>query len=176
MEDFKKFSLYDEEDTVEETTTEFKTPSTNTIDVEINLSEGTLFDLINPIREFLKDNPEDRLITVYLVCGNTCSNDVCLFVDFLKTVSNPLRIVFRGIIHMDFIKLFLEYPDIRVDAKCRMIYSKDKLHSFMTDLLINPNIFRTFLQRFVNDYYKLETGSTIDVTELNLIGIQIEKF
>lgn len=176
MEDFKKFSLYDDE-VVESTDSNILViSSANQIDVEINLSEGTLFDLINPIREFIKDKPEDRLITVYLVCGNTCSNDVCLFVDFLKTVSNPLRIAFRGIIHMNFIKLFLEYPDIRVDAKCRMIYSKDKLHSFMTDLLINPNIFRTFLQRFVNDYYKLETGSAIDVTELNLIGIQIEKF
>ncbi len=174
MEEFKKFSLYDEEEPISKTET---SESTSTgIDLEIDLSSGTLYALINPIREFLKDKPEDRLLTVYLVCGNTCSSDVCLFVDFLKTVTNPLRIVFRGIIHMDFIKLFLTYPNIYVDSTCKMIYVKNKLHNFISDLLINPNILRAFLQRFVETYHNLSDESTLDISELNLIGIQIEKF
>lgn len=172
MEETTKFNIYGDE----KSNLIADSVNSSPIDIEIDLSQGSLYSLITPIREFLRDKPEDRIITIYLVCGQTYSPDVHLFVEFLKSVSNPLKIVFRGIIHMDFVSLFLDYPNSQVDSKCKLIYSKSKLHNFMKQLLQDPLIFRTFLERFIDHYHKLEDGVQFDVTEMKIMGIQIETF
>ena len=46
----------------------------------------------------------------------------------------------------------------------------------MKQLLQDPLIFRTFLERFIDHYHKLEDGVQFDVTEMKIMGIQIETF
>lgn len=144
--------------------------------IEIDLGEkSTLFDLCKPIRDYLSDKPEDLKLTVYLVCGMTSSSDASLFIDFLKTVSNPISIVFRGVIHISFIELFLRFDDVVVIPGSTFRFSEKDLHQFMKKLLAKPELYRNFIQRYSDQYWKLKEGDYIDIDELILLGIKLQK-
>lgn len=167
----EKFNIYEDEKTKIQQSTSLE------IHAEIDLSETkSFYDLIQPIRNFLKDKPEDFVMTVYFVSGKTCSKDIKLFTNYLKSVQNPIRIIFRGILHMEMMGLLLSYDEISLDQSCKLLYSKEKLHDFLIDLLDYPDFFRKFLQRFTEEYWKLQDGSALDITELNLLGIQFKTF
>lgn len=173
----KPFSLYDEN---------FKTTQgvqTKIIDqqpyeesslLEIDMSEPeTLYSMSSKVREVLRDKPDDYELVIYLVCGKRPSVDAGLFVDYLKDVIQPLKIAFRGIVHFEFIHLFL-INTVHVHSQAQIRYSKDKLHDTMKSFLIKPESFKRFMQRFVDEYWKLNEGNMLQISELEALGIKTE--
>jgi hypothetical protein len=173
MENFKKFSLY--EDTNRKIFSKFIAPDQLEERVlDINISEPeTLYSMSSKVREFLKDKPEDYELTLYLVCGNIPSKDAGLFAEYLKDLTQPIVVVFRGIVHFDFIHLFLDNL-VYLNTSSQIQYSKIKLHDTMKNLLTKPDTYKKFVQRFVDEYWKLNEGNMLPISELEALGIKTE--
>jgi len=177
-EPMKPFSLYDEDRS--RTTTGI---STQYIDnsselesniVEVDMSEpNTLFSMSSKVRDALKDKPDDYDLIVYLVCGKIPSVDAGLFADYLRDVVQPIRIAFRGIVHFEFVHLFLT-KIVHVHSQSQIMYSKEKLHDAMKSFLTRPDAFKKFMQRFVDEYWKLNEGNMLQISELEALGIKTE--
>lgn len=177
----EKFNLYDEPRpgtfTGNKTTILPDSPLNNYNDesmVEIDISEPeTLYTMSKGIREHLKDKPDDYELTVYLVCGNVPSKDAGLLADYLKDVVQPIVVAFRGIIHFDFIHLFINNT-VYINTQSQVMYSKMKLHDTMKNFMIKPECFKKFMQRFVDEYWKLNEGNLLPISELKTLGIEFE--
>lgn len=152
--------------------------TTRPILIEIDLSKPlTLLEMINLVRNQIESLPSETEITVYFVCGRECkSSDVGLFVDYLQTIENPLSIAVRGYVHFDFIKLLFSFPSVAVSSNLKLIYSKVKLHEGLVQMMANREIMQKFMSNFISSYHKLEEGSTLDVSDLNSIGIKLNQF
>ena len=178
MDDFKKFSLYDEE---KRTITSASTKGYSDFDdeesalIEIDLSQN-LHNLCKPIRDYLKDKPETLNLSIYFVSGTTSSPDIHLFLDYLKTLPNPISVYFRGIIHTSLLPLFFKFENILVDKDCRLKYDPKELDILMFNLLINPMIFNKFIQRFSSEYHRIKSETYFDLTELNTLGFNLQTF
>jgi len=175
----KPFNLYEEEDrrTTTGTSTKYINPDQEEYGnvLELNLSEPeTLYSMTSRVREFLKDKPDDFEFTLYLVCGNVPSKDAGLLADYIKDLTQRTTIVFRGIIHFDFIHLFIQNM-VYVNKSCQVQYSKTKLHDTLNNLLEKPDSYKRFMQRFVDDYWKLNEGNLLPLAELEKLGIKIEQ-
>jgi hypothetical protein len=167
----KPFNLYDEPDrkTTTGTSSKFINPDQTEEGslLEINLSEPeTLYSMSSKVREYLRNKPDDFNLTIYLVCGSTPSCDAGLFADYIKDLTQPVTVVFRGIVHFDFIHLFIQ-NFVYVNKSCQLQYSKVKLHDTLKNLLEKPEAYKRFMQRFVDEYWKLNEGNLLPVTELD---------
>jgi len=174
----KPFSLYDDENrrTVTGISTKYIDDSAESESnmVEVDMSEpNTLFLMSSKVRDALRDKPNDYDLIVYLVCGKIPSVDAGLFADYLKDVVQPIRIAFRGIVHFEFIHLFLSNL-IHVHSQTQIMYSKEKLHDAMKSFLAKPEAFKKFMQRFVDEYWKLNEGNMLQISELEALGIKTE--
>lgn len=173
----KPFSLYDDDKrTVTGTSTKFIDPDSYEEEtlLEVNISEPeTLYSMSSKVREFLRNKPDDFGFTLYLVCGSVPSCDAGLFADYVKDLTHPTTIVFRGIIHFDFIHLFI-HNTVHVNRTCQVQYSKSKLHDTLKNFLVKPESYKRFMQRFVDEYWKLNEGNLLPVGELEKLGINTE--
>jgi hypothetical protein len=172
----KPFNLYDDEErSITGTSTNFINPDQEdgTL-LEISLSEPeNLYTMTSKVREFLKNKPDNFELTLYLVCGNNPSKDAGLFADYIKDLVQPVVVAFRGIIHFDFIHLFIQNV-VYVNNSCQIEYSKHKLHDTLKNLLEKPDSYKRFMQRFVDEYWKLNEGNRLPLTELEKLGIKTE--
>lgn len=174
----KPFSLYDDDGYRTTTGISSKyiddSPESESNMVEVDMSEpNTLFSMSSKVRDALRDKPDDYDLIVYLVCGKIPSVDAGLFADYLKDVVQPIRIAFRGIVHFEFVNLFLN-KTIHVHSQTQIMYSKEKLHYAMKSFLTRPEAFKKFMQRFVDEYWKLNEGNMLQISELESLGIKTE--
>lgn len=148
----------------------------NSIMVYLDLTKS-LPELIKPIRETLQDKPEGFQLDLYLVCGLNCNEDVDWFVAYLKTVLGDfkLRFFIRGIIHPDFISILFE-ENVFVESGLKLIYRQNSVHKLMKNLMVRPDIFRKFVQRFIDQYNIFPNEVLLDLTELQTIGFNLNKF
>lgn len=174
----KKFNLYEED--VREVSSnpaeEFGNMVSDSIMVYVDLTKP-LPELIKPIRETLQDKPEGFQLDLYLVCGLNCNQDTELFVAYLNTVlvDFKLRFFVRGIIHPEFISILL-LDDVWVENNLKLIYRQNSLHTLMKNLMLKPEVFRRFVQRFIDQYSNFPSEVLLDTTELDLMGFNLNKF
>tara|TARA_R110000868_G_scaffold12456_11_gene59587 strand:+ start:876 stop:1403 length:528 start_codon:yes stop_codon:yes gene_type:complete len=172
----KPFSLYDDnKKTITGTSTKFINPDQEEESViEVNLSDPeTLYSMSSIVRSHLKDKPDDYQLTLYLVCGNVPSKDVDLFAEYLKDLTQPIVVAFRGIIHFDFIHIFIDNV-VYINETSKIRYSKEKLHDTMKNFLVKPEAYKKFMQRFVDEYWRLNEGNMLPISELGVLGIKTE--
>lgn len=134
-------------------------------------------ELIKPIREELQQRPDGFELNLYLVCGLNCNPDLELFIDYLKTVQLKFKLNFyiRGIIHPSFVHVLFE-KNVFVESNLKLIYRQDSLHVLLKNLMKRPDLFRKFVQRFIDVYSIFPCETFLDVTELETIGFQLKKF
>lgn len=178
MNENKKFNLYEEDDRKNanlSTEASGNLVSDSTI-IYVDLTKP-LPELIKPIREHLEDKPEGYSLGIYIICGYEFNSDISLFIDYLNTIKGSFnfQIYFRGIIHSDFIHL-LFFENLFIESNSRLVYRTDQLHKLLKNLMSNPKIFRAFIQRFIDEYNKINSFQTLDLTELEQIGFQFQKF
>lgn len=145
--------------------------------IEIDFSKThTLLELI----KLVKDNlPQDETLerTLYFVCGKRCGeNDYNEFFNYLATLPNPLTFVFRGYIHPDFVRLFFLRVNIPtlISVDSRLIYEPSKLYLLLRN--ITGKSFQNFAKVLQEKYIHHDHPISMDVTELESLGFNIEKF
>ena len=134
-------------------------------------------ELIKPIRDYLEDKPEGHSLGIYIVAGNYKNNDIELFIEYLKSIKSSFNFIYyiRGLIHSTFIHLLFE-ENVFIQSNTKLIYDNKELHEMMKNLMNKPEIFRKFIQRFIDHYHKFPKQFYIDLTELETIGFTINKF
>ena len=174
----EKFNLYEDNDRKDPNLSEqpLGTGVSDPIIVYVNFNDE-LPNLIKPIREILEDKPEGFRLGIYIVTGFQVNSDIVLFLDYLKTIEEIFDLTYyiRGIIHPDFISILFK-ENVFVEKGLRLSYRRDTLHQLLTKLMTKPDIFRKFMQRFIDEYHKFQIHEMIDLTELELIGFKINKF
>lgn len=143
--------------------------------LEINLSEPeTLYSVSCKIRSFLQDKPDDYQFTLYLVCGNIPSKDANLIADYIKSITQPIVIAFRGVVHFDFIEVLVN-REVYISPSSQIQYSKSKLHDTLRNIMLgNSEISTKFMKRFIDEYWKLNEGSMLPISELAILGLNIK--
>lgn len=158
------FSLYDDDKNIDSVNND---PESDHL-IEIDLSSpNTLMQCIKPLKDYLIDKPDDLNITVYIVCGMNPSSDVNMFLKYLFGIKNPKTIIFRGIIHFEFIELFLK-EKVTIAEGSKLLFNKSKLFDGMSGMISYQSNFRKFLQRFIDSYNQLGDNQLLDSTEFNL--------
>jgi len=180
MSNEKKFNLYEDEPDNRQTSNNPEQTSGNLVSdsviIYLDLTKP-LPELIKPIREELQSRPDGFELNLYLVCGLNCNPDLELFIDYLKTVQMNFKLNFyiRGIIHPSFIHVLFE-ENVFVESNLKLIYRQDSLHQLLKNLMKKPDLFRKFVQRFIDSYSIFPSETFLDTTELETIGFKLEKF
>lgn len=172
----KEFSLYDDETL--DTGIVSNTPDeifNNDLFISVDISLGkSLYEMIEPVRLILFDKPKTNVV-IYLICGKKCSTELNDFCEYLLDLDHDLNIFLRGYIHPELLKLVL-IKSIKVHNKCKLVYTHKNLHQFLQELRQNQVILTNFMRRFLDHYYLLPKENLLDLTELNMIGLEIETF
>lgn len=172
----KEFSLYDDEPpgSVSPNNTPDQLDNNNLfISVDISLGKS-LYEMIEPVRLVLFDKPKTDVV-IYLICGKKCSKDLSDFCEHLLDLDHELNIFLRGYIHPELFRLILN-RSVKVHNKCRLVYTHEKLHKLLSELKQNQTILTNFMRRFLDQYYLLPKESLLDLTELNMLGLEIKTF
>lgn len=180
MNEGKKFNLYEDEPDNRQivnnpTQTSGDLVSDSAI-VYLNFNDE-LPELIKPLRNELADKPKGFKLNIYIVCGNNVNRDIPIFIDYLNSIDEVFDCTYivRGIIHSEFISI-LNKERIFLEKNVKLIYKQEKLHLLLKNLIQTPTLFKKFMQRFIDEYSRFPSETFIDLTELETIGFQVEKF
>jgi hypothetical protein len=180
MNEKQKFNLYEDEpnhrqiaDNSEQTSGDLVSDTTI---VYLDFTKP-LPELIKPIRDYLEDKPEGHSVGIYIVCGYEFNRDVSLFIEYINSIKQTFnfQFYFRGLVHSEFIQL-LFFENIYFEKDVKLVYRQDSLHLLLKNLMKSPEIFRKFIQRFIDEYNKVNVFGLIDLIELETIGFKIQKF
>jgi len=167
----EKFNLYQED----EPKGSFQTNEDDEFPVTIDLERDSISEMIQKVRNYTIDKPNDYKFKLYIVAGFTVKPDIELFIDYLNRIPFKFEIYIRGLIHPSFVHI-LNFPNVLLEQKVRLIYKTDELHLLMRNLMKEPKVFRTFVQRFIDDYNRQISNFYLDITELKTIGFNFETF
>lgn len=166
-----KFNLYQDD----EPKSSFQTNTDDEFPVTIDLERDSISEMIQKVRNYTLDKPNDYNFKLYIVAGFTVKPDIELFIDYLNRLEVNFQIFIRGLIHPSFVHI-LNFPNVFLEQKVRLIYKTDELHLLMKNLMKEPKTFRTFIQRFIDEYNRQISDFYLDVTELKTIGFNFETF
>lgn len=179
----KPFDLYGEQSetingAIKGSANQSQNSNSNSVLIEFDLSKNlSLFDLIKIFRDKTEELSPDAQITLYFATGNDFNcKDVNLFIDYLQTIERDFRVVLRGFVHFDFIRILFSFRDIMCESNLKIVYSRCKLHECLSQLQSNQDVFRKFITRFMDSYCKLQEGSFLDLTEIGGLGIRVQTF
>lgn len=144
--------------------------------VEIDLSgeKRSLMDLINMIRLQVNNRSDDLLVTLYFVAGNVCtSNDWNGLIDYINSLPNPIRAVYRGTVFPETVKVLTNFNTLIVDKSIKMLYVAEKLSDVLNTLLDKPELFRGFMEHWISDY-RYANKVYIPFADLVKIGFKFE--
>ena len=86
--------------------------------IEIDLSgpKKSLMELINIVQSVISTIPDDSELIVYFVSGNELTNnDWDGLINYLTPLTNPIRIVYRGTIYPETLKILTNFNDVTID-------------------------------------------------------------
>ena len=169
----RKF-LYGEDEDVVQPITSNNQPISNELMIYLDFEKDSILELTQKVRTFTIHKPDNIEINLYIISGHNCKKDVELFIQYLSKLNYNFIVYIRGIIHPYFIHLLFD-KNVFIEGQVKMLYRKDLLHDLLTNLMLNPKIFKTFVQRFIDQYNKFPE-CYIDVTELKQIGFEFETF
>ena len=177
MNEKNKFNLYEEDDREASSPTAQTSGNlvSNTSILYVDLSKP-LPEMIRPIREYLEDKPKGHEVGIYIIAGYEYNPDVSLFIDYLDSINDFFKfsIYVRGLIHSEYIHLLFS-ENLYLESGVKLVYRGALLNRLLKNLMIKPEMFRKFIQRFIDDYCN-EKYKLIDVTELETLGFKFQKF
>lgn len=166
-----KFNLYQDD----EPQRSIQTSENDDFPVTIDLEKDSISEMIQKVRNYTLDKPDQFRFNLYIVAGFTVKPDIELFIDYLKRLPFQFEIYIRGVIHPSFIHI-LTFDNVFLEQKVRLLYKVDELHLLMKNLMNDPKMFRAFVQRFIDEYNKQISNFYLDITELKTIGFNFETF
>jgi len=165
-----KFTLYDEQDTSSPTQELYDQPSDPVFEVDLSGEKQTLMQLISKVRNSVfKD--EDQII-LYCVCGKELTNnDWSDYFDYLLTLPNPIRVVYRGYLHFEVIKILTKFNDVSLDKSVKLLYIASKVHILLSELVEQPEILTGFIRYWIENLIDVDS-KVIKQETLTQIGFK----
>lgn len=167
-----KFTLYDEQETSIPVSDLYDQPSDPIFEIDLSGEKQTLMQLISKVRNSVfKD--EDQII-LYCVCGkDLTNNDWSEYFDYLLTLPNPIKIVYRGFIHSDVIKILTKFNDVSLDKSVKFMYLAQKLNVLMTALVDQPEVLTGFIRFWIENLVDVDS-KVIKLEQLTQIGFKFQ--
>lgn len=180
MNETTKFRLYDDDD--RKSSSDSAGESGNVVRsstiVYVDVTKP-LPQMIEPVRSLLENKPDGYSFGIYIVAGEYVNPDVKQFVSYLRDVieeTYEVTYYFRGLIHPEYVGILLSGSDCYVAQSTKVLFKLTTLHDFMKSLMIRPEVFRKFIQRYIDAYSDFPERAYLDVTELDMIGLTFKKF
>lgn len=168
-----KFTLYDESQTSETgVSTIYNPPSDLIFEIDLSGEKQTLMQLISKVRNSVfKD--EDQII-LYCVCGRELTNnDWSEYFDYLLTLPNPIKVVYRGYVHSEAIKILTKFNDISLDKSVKLLYIASKVHIILSELVEQPEILTGFIRYWIENLIGVDS-KVIKTETLIQIGFKFQ--
>lgn len=147
-------------------------PSGVLIEIDLSGPKKSLMELINLVRQSIEGKPDDLRMTIYFVSGSELTqNDWSSLIDYLISLPNPKHIVYRGFIHPETLRVLTNFNTLTIDKDVKLLYIADKVPVIMKSLLNRPDIFRKFMERWIEHYKNIDRG-LLDLTELQVLGFE----
>lgn len=166
------FNLY-EEKTINTPAQSGIQPSENSILITVDFSKETFGEMVEKVRTIIEPLPDDLQVNLFMICGYVPHPDAGLFLDWIRSLNRPMQFYFRGIIHLEFLKL-LSFLNVNVNEGSKLKFDTKRTHEFQKQLMMFPAVFRNYFQRFIDEYNKLNGELYLDVTEMKTLGFDFK--
>lgn len=166
------FNLY-EEKRPNETGQPSIQPTENDLLITVDFSKETFGEMVEKVRNIIELLPNTVELSLFMICGYKPHPDAGLFLDYIKNLPRPIKFYFRGIIHLEFLKL-LSFLNVHVNEGSKLKYDTSRTHEFQKQLMIFPAVFRNYFQRFIDEYNKFNGEIYLDVTEMKTLGFDFK--
>lgn len=165
-----KFSLYNETQSSIPTSGIYEPASEPIFEIDLSGEKQTLMQLISKVRNSVfKD--EDQII-LYCVCGKELtSNDWSEYFDYLLTLPNPIKVVYRGYVHSEVIKILTKFNDVSLDKSVKLLYIASKFHIILSELVDQPEILTGFIRYWIENMVGIDS-KVIKPETLTQIGFK----
>ncbi len=163
-------NLYEEEKPRQPTT---KTEINDEILITVDFSKETFGEMVEKVRTKIESNPHVNEINIFILSGYNPHPDAALFLDYLRSIPKLFRLFVRGIIHIEFMKIFAN-PNLFIIEGSKFKFDPKRTHEFQTNLMAYPNVFRQYFQRFIDEYHKFNGDVYLDLTELKTLGFNFQ--
>lgn len=169
-----KFNLYEE--TRPNGTGQPHIQSTeNDLLITVDFSKETFGEMVEKVRLIIQPLPSTTEVNIFILSGYNPHPDAGLFLDYVKGLDRSFNFFFRGIIHLEFLKLLL-LENVFVHEGSKLKYDTNKTHEFQKQLMLFPTVFRNYFQRFIDSYNKLSGEIFMDVTEMKALGFTFQTY
>lgn len=163
-------NLYEEEKPRQTTN---KTEINDEILITVDFSKETFGEMVEKVRTKIESNPNVNEVNIFILSGYNPHPDAGLFLDYLRSVPKMFRLFVRGIIHIEFMKIFAN-PNLFIIEGSKFKFDPKRTHDFQTNLMAYPNVFRQYFQRFIDEYHKFNGDVYLDLTELKTLGFNFQ--
>lgn len=163
-------NLYEEEKPGQST---IKTEIIDEILITVDFSKETFGEMVEKVRTKIESNPNVNEINIFILSGYNPHPDAGLFLDYLRSIPKMFRLFVRGIIHIEFMKIFAN-PNLFIIEGSKFKFDPKRTHEFQTNLMAYPNVFRQYFQRFIDEYHKFNGDVYLDLTELKTLGFNFQ--
>jgi hypothetical protein len=170
----EKFSLYDDEPKTNVQTSTIQVEE-NELLITVDFSRETFGQMVEKVRQITETTPDNVEINIFILSGYEPHSDAGLFLEYVKSLARPFKFFFRGILHLEFLKL-LSFLNVWVNEGSKLKYDPTRLNEFQTQLLSFPQVFRNFFQRYIDEYHKYKGLMYFDITELKTLGFNFQTY
>lgn len=143
--------------------------------IVLDFSKETFGEMVEKVRNIIESTPDHVDVNLFILSGYNPHPDAGLFLDYLKKLPRTFRLFFRGIIHIEFMKIFSN-PNLHINENSKFKFDPKRTHEFQSNLMAFPNVFRQYFQRFIDEYHKFKGDVYLDVTELKTLGFNFETY
>jgi hypothetical protein len=166
------FNLYEEKRSNETGQSSIQ-PTDNDLLITVDFSKETFGEMVEKVRTLTEQISDTTELNIFILSGYEPHKDAGLFLDYLKSLNRTIRFFFRGIIHLEFLKL-LSFLNVHVNEGSKLKYDTSRTHEFQKQLMIFPAVFRNYFQRFIDEYNKFNGEIYLDVTEMKTLGFDFK--
>jgi hypothetical protein len=151
------------------------------VEVDMNETNLTLFQVIHRTRKVIDELPDDSQIAIYFVSGFKNHNTYDFwneYFEYLGTIPNlgRMTIIYRGYIHFQNLGFFFIGCPVLLNKGCKVIFDSAQLFEIMKLLGTDPGIYGKFTSRFLGFYRNFNYIVGEDLRELQLLGFNFQSF
>lgn len=151
------------------------------VEIDMNETNLTLFQVIHRTRKVTDEFPLDRQIGIYFVSGFKAHNTYDFwndYFDYIATIPNLERItiVFRGYIHLQNLGFFFIGCPVLLNRGCKLVFDSNQLFEVMKLFANDPQIYGKFSSRFLGFYRNFTYIVSEDLNELSILGFEFSTF
>lgn len=156
-------------------------PQRTIVEVDMNESNLTLFQVIYRTRKVIDSLPDDAPIGIYFVSGfksQNCYDFWNEYYDYLSSIPNlgRISIIYRGYIHLQNLGFFFLGCPVILNNSCKVIIDPSQTYEIMRLFSKDTEIFNKFNSRFLGFYKDFNYIVSDKLQELEILGFSFQTF